>query len=149
MKWTFLLQPHPFFTIFSLFTQTPTVAKLQKTVIQDICYAVPITADKLPRAAALAKRCIFHVCIDHPAALEVTRMVGRGGCTGWLLFQCCLAQDASSNANFLKMLIISSGLGELDSIDSWFIWVLFITRYQVRKFVGDLWSYTFHKLEGD
>ena len=39
---------------------------------QDICYAVPITSDKLPRAARLAQRCVFHVCIDHPAALEAT-----------------------------------------------------------------------------
>ncbi|CAK9086546.1 unnamed protein product [Durusdinium trenchii] len=37
---------------------------------EDICYAVPITAEKLPRAAQLHERCLFHVCVDHPQAVE-------------------------------------------------------------------------------
>ncbi|CAJ1333100.1 unnamed protein product [Effrenium voratum] len=37
----------------------------------DICYAVPITKEKLPRAFALLKRLqAFHVSVDHPAAVE-------------------------------------------------------------------------------
>lgn len=41
---------------------------------EDICYAVPIVAAKLPRAARLARaETSFHVCIDHPDALEAHR----------------------------------------------------------------------------
>ncbi|CAE7866611.1 dthadh [Symbiodinium microadriaticum] len=37
----------------------------------DICYAVPITADKLPRAALLVERLeAFHVTVDHSSAVE-------------------------------------------------------------------------------
>eukprot|EP00913_Durusdinium_trenchii_P019094 g17944.t1 len=48
---------------------------------EDICYAVPITAEKLPRAAQLHERCLFHVCVDHPQAVEArcgqgTRLAG-------------------------------------------------------------------------
>eukprot|EP00434_Breviolum_minutum_P016251 symbB.v1.2.014321.t1/scaffold1020.1/size145545/9 len=53
---------------------------------EDICYAVPITADKLPRAAALTKRCTFHVCIDHPAALEALRHYGARSQLRWSVF---------------------------------------------------------------
>lgn len=96
---SFLLQTHSLFHNFYLYNSpqtNPTVAKLQKKpwVIQDICYAVPITADKLPRAAALAKRSTFHVCIDHPAALEV------GWLGGWGLDG--MAEDGSRNAIFVK-----------------------------------------------
>lgn len=37
----------------------------------DICYAVPITADKLPRAALLVERLeAFHVTVDHSSAVD-------------------------------------------------------------------------------
>lgn len=85
MKWTLLLQTHPLFHNFYLIHPPKKSTRCEATekkpwVIQDICYAVPITADKLPRAAALTKRCTFHVCIDHPAALEVG---GWGLGVGW------------------------------------------------------------------
>ncbi|CAE7038970.1 unnamed protein product, partial [Symbiodinium natans] len=53
----------------------------------DICYAVPITADKLPQAGRLVERLeAFHVAVDHPAAVDA--LLERPPCANkaWSVF---------------------------------------------------------------
>mmetsp|Transcript_51164 Transcript_51164/g.164281 ORF Transcript_51164/g.164281 Transcript_51164/m.164281 type:complete len:350 (-) Transcript_51164:61-1110(-) len=53
----------------------------------DILYAVPISAEKLPRAAALVQRLEkFHIALDHPDTLS--QVLSRGPCEGkvWSVF---------------------------------------------------------------
>ncbi|CAK9112714.1 D-threo-3-hydroxyaspartate dehydratase (D-THA DH) (D-THA dehydratase) (Threo-3-hydroxy-D-aspartate ammonia-lyase) [Durusdinium trenchii] len=60
---------------------------------EDICYAVPITAEKLPRAAQLHERCLFHVCVDHPQAVEARCGQANKPWSVFLMVDCGYGRD--------------------------------------------------------
>lgn len=78
---------------------------------EDICYAVPITSEKLPRAAQLAKRCTFHVCIDHPAALEALCQFSEKVWSVFLMVDCGYGRDGVDPAD-PQSFAMAKGLAE-------------------------------------